>query len=404
MRSNGQLRQGTFVGRDANAAFGRFMGEYSKLGDAAKKGVEIRIGGQTRRISDEGLYKLIDDAGGLINNNTAEDLLAIGDEIAASGGMFTRIFRPIVKANRALGEFSARRDNVLRLAHAVDIISKRSFRNVQEMRDVVVRELVEWHPTLQSLSGAERVYARRLAFFYTWMRNAANKVFETIIEDPRYLTLVPKANYELSTIGGDPQSIGQPMPNDPRLPEFASRNILGPHWYDENGNIQGITVNSPQLDIFQELLGKISVDPNVSFSRNLRENAMMMYRENTIGLASPIPRALGELTTGQEYKEYGMVDIKPENVPEHLQDYTGLGILSRMTGRNLVPGAFLEPRSDVEDTPQEQVAKQLRTSLNAFTGAKWTEWSQWYTTAKRERTERQNAMLEDMLKRFEETK
>lgn len=399
MRSNGQLKRGTFVGRDANAAYGRFTGEYSQLGDAAKRGVEVRVGGKTRRISDEALYKMLDDAGGLINNNTAEDLLAIGDEISLSGGMLSRMFRPIVRANRGLGEFSARRDNVLRLAHAVDIVSKRSFSSVADMRDVLLRELVEWHPTLQSLSGAERVYARRIFFFYTWMRNAANKVFETIVEDPRYLTVMPKLNYELSTIGGDPQTVGQPMPNDPRLPEFASRNILGPHWYDENGNIQGVTVNAPQLDIFQELLGKISVDPNMSFSRNVKENATMLYRENTIGMFSPIPTLAIQSFTGEKYQEYGMVPI--QDPLENIQDMTGIGILSRATGRSLInEQGILAPRSDIEEIPSEQLSRQYRTGLNAITGLKWTEWSKWYTTAKRERTERQNKQLEDLQQRL----
>jgi hypothetical protein len=395
MRSNGQLKQGTFVGRDAEASYGKFMGSFEDFADAGKKGVEVRVGGKTRRISDEALYKLIDDSGGLINNNTAEDLLAIGDEISVSGGRLSKIFKPIVRANRGLGEFSARRDNVLRLAHAVDIISKRSFASVNDMRDVVLRELVEWHPTLQSLSGMERVYGRRIFFFYTWMRNAANKVFETIVEDPRYLTVIPKLNYELSTIGGDPQGIGQPMPNDPRLPEFASRNILGPHWYDENGNITGITVNSPQLDIFQELLGKIAVDPNQSFSANAKENAAMLYRENTIGMFSPIPTLAIQSMTGEEYKEYGMVPI--QDPLEHIQDMTGIGILSRATGRSLInENGFLAPRTDIEENPAEQASKQLRTGLNAITGAKWTEWSQWYSTAKRERSARQNRQLEEL--------
>jgi len=397
MRSAGQFHKGTFFGRDKGAEFGKFMGEYD-MAATGGKGIDVQINGVNRTVADADLYRMFSDSGILINNNTAEDLLAIGDEISLSGGKLSQFFRPIVKANRALGEFSARRDNVLRIAHAVDIMQRRGFRSLDEMKEVLTREIMEWHPTLQTLSGFERKYMRRLFYFYTWMRNAANKVFETVLENPRYLTVVPKANIGISVgMGGDPQSMGQPMPNDPRLPEFASRNILGPAWYDDDGNVVGVTVNSPQLDIFQDLLGKISVDPNASLSRNFVENAKLVYRENTIGFLSPIPKFAIESMTGTEYQEYGQVGIKDWG--EHLIDQTGLGIISRATGTALINNqGVLQPRSDLEDIPAEQGQKQARTLSNAITGAKWTEWSQWYKVAGRERRERNRVYLEELMK------
>jgi hypothetical protein len=400
MREAGQLRRGTIIGRDKNAHYGKFMSEYDGGPRGKDRGIRSTINGQQKTISYEGLYRMMDDAGLLINNNTAEDLLAHGDEITQAGGKLTNFFRPIVRANRSLGEFSARRDNVLRLAHAIDIIEKRGFRSINDLKDVVGREITEWHPTLQSLSGAERKYMRRLIFFYTWMRNATNKIFETMVENPRYITLAPKANVGISVgMGGDPQSFGQPMPNDPRLPEFAARNILGPSWYDEDGDIVGFTVNAPQLDILQDLLGKIAIDPNVSFNRNFKENALMMYRENTIGMASPIISTAMESLTGTEYKEWGQAPIR--DVGEHLIDKTGLGIVSRATGRALInQNGFLAPRTDTDPNPEQAAQDRLRTGLNAVTGQKWTEWSQWYDVAARERTERQGAKLDELLKRI----
>tara|TARA_B110000211_G_scaffold233797_1_gene301012 strand:- start:2118 stop:4136 length:2019 start_codon:yes stop_codon:yes gene_type:complete len=397
MRAAGQFHRGTFFGRDKGAAFGKFMDEYDMAAKGGK-GIDVQINGINRTIADEDLYRMFNDSGILINNNTAEDLLAMGDEISLSGGKLSKAFRPIVKANRALGEFSARRDNVLRIAHAVDIMQRRGFRSLGEMKEVLTREIMEWHPTLQTLSGFERKYMRRLFYFYTWMRNASNKVFETILENPRYLTLVPKANVGISVgMGGEPQSIGQPMPNDPRLPEFAARNILGPAWYDDDGNVVGVTVNSPQLDIFQDLLGKIAVDPNASLSRNFVENAKLVYRENTIGFLSPVPKFAIESMTGTEYQEYGQQNIKDWG--EHIIDQTGLGIISRGTGTALINNqGFLQPRSDIEDSPLEQGEKQSRTLTNAITGAKWTEWSQWYKVAGRERSERNRVYLEEMMK------
>jgi len=399
MRSSGQFHQGTIFGRDKGAQFGKFMGEYDDAVGGAK-GIDVQIGGVNRTLSDTGLYKMLDDAGALINNNTAEDLLAIGDEISLSGGKLTQLFRPIVKTNRALGEFSARRDNVLRLAHAIDLMKRRSWSSVQEMQDHVVREIVAWHPTLQALSGFERKYMRRMFYFYTWMRNAATKVFETIVEDPRYLTIAPKANVAASVgMGGDPQSLGQPMPNDARLPEFAARNILGPAWYDDNGNVVGITINSPQLDIFQDLIGKISVDPNASLGTNLTENAMLVIQENTIGFLAPGPKFVGEFLSQDEYKEYGMTPISDWG--EHLIDQTGLGIISRSTGRSLInQNGLLGVRTDIEDNPADQTKKQIQTGLNAVTGAKWTEWSKWYKVAARERSERNSVYLEGLTKRL----
>jgi len=396
LRANGQFHQGTVFGRDKGAEFGRFMGEYDDA-VGGSKGINVQIGGVNRTLSDIGFYKMLDDAGALINNNTAEDLIAIGDEISLSGGKLAKLFRPVVRANRGLGEFSARRDNFLRLAHAIDLVQRRSFRSTQELQDHVVREIMAWHPTLQSLSGFERKYMRRMFYFYTWMRNATNKVFETILEDPRYLTVVPKANVGISVgMGGEPQSVGQTMPNDSRLPEFAARNILGPSWYDDEGNVVGITVNAPQLDIFQDLLGKIAVDPNATFIQNFTENAMLVVQENTIGFLSPGPKFVGEFLTQQEYKEYGMTPIR--DWQEHLVDQTGFGIISRSAGRSLInENGFLGARTDVEENPDEQVKKQIQTGLNSVTGLRWTEWSKWYDVARRERAERRKRYLENTM-------
>jgi len=96
MRSAGQFHKGTFFGRDKGAEFGKFMGEYD-MAATGGKGIDVQINGVNRTVADADLYRMFSDSGILINNNTAEDLLAIGDEISLSGGKLSQFSGPLLK-------------------------------------------------------------------------------------------------------------------------------------------------------------------------------------------------------------------------------------------------------------------------------------------------------------------
>ena len=364
-------------------------------------GIPVRFfKGGNKVISDEQMYRLLDEEGILLTQNSAEDLITVNGELAGRGNAFTRFFAPVIKANRGLGEFSARRDNIPRLAHAMQVATSRTFKDPADMLDQIRREVFEWHPTMQMLSPFERKYARRAFFFYTWQRGAMNKIIESITERPAALMVPIKMNYEASSIGGEPQGFGHPMPNDPNLPDFMARNIMGPHWYDENGNVQSISFSAPQLDLLQQFFGAIQFDPNQDLAQNLAKNAQVVLRGNTVNQMAPIPKLGIESMTGvtmigdtpRQIVPEG-ADIIPE-VTQHLIDQTGLGRLSKITG--VTP---FGQRSDATD-PNEQATRAEQLIKNTFTGLKFNDASKYSGIAEQQRQAYFKQQLEELANRL----
>lgn len=364
-------------------------------------GIPVRFfKGGNKVISDEQMYRLLDEEGILLTQNSAEDLITVNGELAGKGNAFTRFFAPVVKANRSLGEFSARRDNIPRLAHAMQVATSRTFKDPADMLDQIRREVFEWHPTMQMLSPFERKYARRAFFFYTWQRGAMNKIIESITERPAALMVPIKMNYEASSIGGEPEGFGHPMPNDPNLPDFMARNIMGPHWYDENGNVQSISFSAPQLDLLQQFFGAIQFDPNQDVAQNLAKNAQVVLRGNTVNQMAPVPKLGIEAMTGVSMIGDTARQIVPEGadiipeVTQHLIDQTGLGRISKITG--MTP---LGQRSDATD-PTEQATRAEQLVKNTFTGLKFNDASKYSGIAEQQRQAYFKQQLEELANRL----
>lgn len=400
MRAGGEWKRGTVFGHNGLKDIELFAAEYGldEAADTAGRTLKMRIGGKTREVTYAQAYQFLDRAGLLINHNTAEDIVSIADDVMHANGRFDGKFGLIVRANRGLGEFSARRDNVFRVAHALDILDKRGFRSWEEAADTIRKEVFEAHPTMQTLSGFEQKVMRRVFYFYTWQRQALTMVLKSILERPGMLTIPAKANYEASVaLGGEPQSIGQPMPDDPNVPSFLAGNILGPHWYDEEGNLHSLSINAPQLDILQSFFGNMKFNPDQDLASNMRDNGFEFLRENTIGMASPILKAPAELLSGTQFRGSGL--SQPiDDAWDYTADQTGLGYISRVTGRNLYNNdGWFGYRADVLDdkSPEDQEFRQGTTVNNWFTGLRYQQPSRYATSAENERKREDQRMLED---------
>lgn len=397
LRAGGDLHTNTVFGHNYQKALDDVAHEYGYFDDAGEliegAHVNARIGGN-KKLGMNTIYQLVDRGGILINHNTAEDLRLEAGEFVTQGTAFQRTFRPFIKATEGLGQMSASRDNIFRVAHFIDILEKKSFRTIEDAMDYARREIYDYHPTMQTLSGFEQKWARRILYFYTWQRQALTKILESLIENPARVTMPVKANFEASTIGGDPESMGHPMPNDERLPGFASRNILGPHWYDENGDIQGIALNAPQLDILQSIFGGLEFNPDMPLNQNLAETGSQFFRENTIGMLSPALKV--PIETLWQTKSDGNFAQPIRDQSDYLVDQTGLGYLSRLTSKNLLnnDGLFGTRADAVNDTPEEQQKTQIRTLVNAITGLKWNTPSDYADTAYREQADELQRMLD----------
>ena len=412
LREGGEFRRGSIFGENI-LDLENWAKEYADeavpnptrqiMEQSGNKGIPIRIGNKTTVVPYQAFYREFMRRGLGISANVAEDLLVQSDEIVKSGGVLRKIFSPVLRANQGLAEFSARRDNLFRMAHAIDIIQKRSFSSSDDMFESLGIEITQWHPTMQSLSGFERKYMRRLVFFYTWMRNATNKIVEAIVENPMAFVLAPKINYAISgAMGGEPQSIGQTSPNDPRIADFYARQVLGPAWYDEAGNVVGITINAPQLDIMQSLIGGIQYDTNLPVWQQVPGSTETFLRENVIGTLNPIMKGMIEIPYGTEIRSYGPVPI--EDRGEYITDLTGLGYISRGTGMAFInEQGFLQPRTDRDDSRISQIEKQNRSNLNALTGLRFAEYNKYFETAERQRQERNRSYLDDFVKNFGKT-
>lgn len=344
------------------------------------RGITMIIGGKPTLLSYDSAWRLFDKWGIVIHHNVAEDLINESVEALGKSGGFADAAHAVQRAvsPQWLGQASASRDNVFRLTHAADILSKKSFRSLEEAGNYVAREVHSYHPNFQTLSAFEQKYMRRLFYFYTWQRQALSRVLESMIEMPGRLTMAPKAVYALSTANGvQPQSFGEPMPNDPRIPVYSQGNItsvlykggLQPFGETPEGQdnfLWGYTVNAPQLDVLQSIFGTLRSNPDMSPTENaggyIGQSAQILG--NTLTPALKVP---AELLTGSRFGSGGSPGTPIRDANGYLLDQTGLGYPSR--------AGLFGPRADAPDTEVERQAKLQQTIFNWFTGAKLTNFT-----------------------------
>jgi hypothetical protein len=360
------------------------------------------IGEDGKRMSftPEQLHDLLESTGIKITNNTVEDYTYRNSQLVRDGNLLRKLATPFIGTTRALGEFASRRDNLFRFQHAIGLLrgtnrrAPKVFRNIDEARDYLQREIFEWHPTAQSLAPLERNVMRRMFLFYTWQRLALNRVLESVIDDPFRLGVVPKAVQNASAaMGGDPQGPGHPMPNDVRLPTFAREHILGPAWYDENGEVNSIAVNSPQLDLFQTFFGGFGYDDSMSAMENVQFNVSEVGKL-VFPQLSPALKLIPESMSGTAISP---ADGGPEITDwgQHISDQLGFGRQSIITGitplSSEAPYLFNLRDYDANRfssmTPAEVDWLRRRTALNLMTGLKWDIKSRFFKSAQVEQQE-----------------
>lgn len=345
--------------------------------------------GKNVQLTDKEKFDFFNANGVILANNSIEDFVREASETIKRGNVFTKMTSPIWKTNRRLAEFASRRDNLFRIAHAEHIMETKAFRSLDEAADYIRREISEYHPTMHHLSPFEQKYMRRIMFFYTWQRGALKKTIESVMEHPERFAIAPKLNFELSAaMGGDPQSVGHPAPNDPRLPSWAMQNISGPSFYTEGGDVINASINSMNLDILQKYFGGIQYDPRRSFWDNTFTNMQNSIQDNTFEQFAP------PLKAGLEMAQAGSIGQKMD-WGQWLTDQTGLGSVSRATGftpvndRGIGPfnseGTVMPYRTGVSNEREWNLMQQ-KAILGLFTPFKPNMVSEYDQAAQRERT------------------
>ena len=394
MHAGGHLRN--VVAAQKGVPTNAFLGNADKgvqemIEAASSAGMKVMIGNSVKVIPYAEIDRIFRAHGVEIANNSMEDFIRNeAGQMVKKGGWLSKAFSPIRGMNKGLGHFASRRDNVFRYAHAAHVLRTNSFRSIEEMGDMLRREISEWHPTTYGLSNFERTVMRRLIFFYTWQRGAIRKMSEAVIEHPGAFILPAKINYAASgAMGGEPQGIGNTMPNDPRIPSWGQQNFIGPHRYNQYGDVVTYSINAPGMDMMQKYFGSITYDSRFTPAQNFLENADTVLRKNTVDALTPIPNFIRKWTEAQgDYtKEFDMAQT--------IQDLTGFGKLSRLTDTSILNNVgFFQPRTGVTD-PQEVADMQEKALWNMFTPFRPNIPSDYATTAENERKD-ENKII-DML-------
>lgn len=309
---------------------------------AAEEGIPVTIRGEKVYISHEQAYQLFDQHGAIIHHNQAEDLInegsaTVGRTPRQPVGPENPTLKALHKINRLaapgwLGRFSAGRDNVFRIAHASDILQKGNFRSLEEAMAQVTKEINSFHPNMLTLGAAEQKYVRRFIYFYTWQRQAITRVAMSLIDTPGRIMMAPKALYNTSAaLGADPDSFGDVVPDEGGIPDYLRGNIgqwmfhrslTGDDVEGQQNYLWGQSLNAPQLDILQSVLGSVAIDQDRPAYEQGGDVLWQLTSKNLLQNMTPLFRVPAELAT---HAQVGTgIPIQEGDEGQYLLDQTGL--------------------------------------------------------------------------------
>ena len=236
---------------------GRFLEGTDAAGKRAAGLVVYRNGKPTRiNISDEDLINLFEDYGIIEESIYQQDIVGLVDNLdrdGLPGGRLETGKRLSAHGREALrrvtkvpGDLVANSGNIPRIAHALELLNRRTWSSVDQAMDAVSREIALFHPTAKSLTAAERQFGRFATTYYTWMRMAQVGMLRMVAENTREISAIQKTLYEWNReqMGDDnrPINVGTGFGGDPNLaPAYLSstagvgrisgrtlQNIVGP--------------------------------------------------------------------------------------------------------------------------------------------------------------------------------
>ena len=330
------------------------------------------IAGKQRPISDESLYKMMKDVvmipphrgGGVMedrfieNNPTAKfaRMIEKGTDFVTDNKAFS--------LNRA----AAFRDNHARIALALDYASKRSWKSVEDMKKGMEDIVTKWYPTSTDFTAAEAKYARRTLLYYTWLRGITPRVIDAAMTKPGVATMIPKALYNTAYANGlNPESIGEPFPDDHLFPDYYKNNVLGPQWKTDDGGMWGLNPSSPLIEVANTFNRVDPTDPLGTIGG---------VGSQLLGMATPFARMPVEMGTGTQAGSG--IPIKDTN--QYLLDNLGgswIGAASRASGKTIGPDGSLIDRTDSAAKPYEEDQKKHAALqlINFLSGAKFTDYN-----------------------------
>ena len=338
-------------------------------GSSVGKGVTMFVGGKKANVSYETMEKILHDVVMLPKHRggggVVEDRF-VGENVT------NRLSRGLEKATDAvtdnkhfsLNALAAKRDNFMRISLAVDYASKRKWANLTEMKKGMEDYITKWAPISTDMTTFESKYARRSMLYYTWLRGITPRIIDSAMTKPGVATVMPKALYNIAYANGvDPESIGNPFPEDGMFPSYYYNNILGPQWKDDNG-LWGINPSSPVIEVANTFKNLKPGDPVGNLGG---------IGKQFIGMATPFAKMPLELSMGAN-----AAGIPIEDPAQYVGDNLGgayLSTLSRATGKTInQDGIVNRTDSAHRGDAADQLEHAKLQGINFLTGAKMTDY------------------------------
>lgn len=312
------------------------------------------------------------NSGAALTHTAARDLVTE----AAEG--LARRHNPLSRADEALGRFSATRDNVTRIAHFIDALEKGVWANLDQAKGAAATKVHDYHPTVRTLSRFEQKYVRRLVFFYTWVRQAISRVLRTALDQPGLVTMPFKAQYNMAEAAGlNPESIGGPTTDDPRIASFTRNSLLGPTFADAPGeeelygDLWSWSLSAPQIDTLQTLFGTFNQRPDQDAIGTALVGGGELGGDVLNPLLTLIPETVAEATRAGGGKSWVQILSESAGTPTALARAIPAGEPNPETGEpRSVYSALFPKSSGATRPPEEQTEEMLRYLINFATGLK----------------------------------
>jgi hypothetical protein len=250
----------------------------------------IRNGKPTQmRLDFKALKHMLEENNVLIGNIQATDIQGLNDVLSHETGFGTMgaqrklgetILTGVRKGMQGIttipGEATSYYSNIIRAAHAMSILQSRSWKSVNEAMNAVNETMNRYHPTIQSLAGAERTGPRLAITYYTWLRVAHNAFIDMAMNHTAAMMVPSKLQYNAATTAGlTPTSVGKPWSPDITAPNYLTYSVYGPTTTGQNGPTM-IRPGFLALDVLDTW--NFTYDPAYSVSQNIEKNKMLLAK------------------------------------------------------------------------------------------------------------------------------
>jgi hypothetical protein len=253
----------------------------------------------------------------------------------------------------SLNAFTANRDTWTRGVIFLGAMRSKKFRSVEEAAEFAANEVKKWAPTALDMGAMESKIARRIIFYYTWIRGMVPRIIESALMTPGLITVPNKMMYNVALANGiDPNSIGDPFPEGTMFPDWYTERVIGPQ-YEVDGDLWGANPTGPLGDVLN------SLGSNVKPKDFLTPDAFTKTAGTFLNMSTPFFKAPWELTTGRTIERGAPIADKAQ----YVQDMVGPArVLSKSIGKDLYP-AFGENGPVLPNRTEKKYSRGLEGSI-----------------------------------------